>query len=185
MTGDLTQELQFDIEPLDPTKHDRAAFSCGSTNIDNFLKQTAKKQQKDGFTRVWVAVPTGGTKILGYYAMNTHAIEIEDLPESYKKRLRHDHVPAAYISMLGVDQTCQGRGLGTTLLMNAFKKILVIAKTVGIHAVVLDVLDDKDDKAISKRIKFYKSFGFTPFSDHPLRMYITVKTIEQAFTASR
>ena len=38
-----------DIEPFDPVRHDRTVFSCGSDRVDNYLKRTAKKHQKDDF----------------------------------------------------------------------------------------------------------------------------------------
>jgi len=31
------------IEPLDPDRHDRAAFSCGVDQVDNFFRKTANK----------------------------------------------------------------------------------------------------------------------------------------------
>ena len=55
------------IEPLDPSTHDRAAFSCGTVRLDNFLKRTARKHQAGDLTRVWVATENGAD-ILGYYA---------------------------------------------------------------------------------------------------------------------
>ena len=40
------------MEPLDPRRHDRAAFSCGAVRLDNFLERTARKHQAGDFTRV-------------------------------------------------------------------------------------------------------------------------------------
>ena len=80
MTADPTPESRFKIEPFDPKRHDRAVFSCGVNQIDNFLKRTAKKHQKGDFTRVWVAIQPPEQRVLGYYAINSHAIETGDLP---------------------------------------------------------------------------------------------------------
>ncbi len=63
------------IEPLNPRKHDRAAFSCGTARLDNFLKRTARKHRAGDFTRVWVATKSGQTGILGYYALNAHTLK--------------------------------------------------------------------------------------------------------------
>ena len=46
---------RISIEPLDPRRHDRTGFSCGTARLDNFLKRTARKHQAGDFTRVWVA----------------------------------------------------------------------------------------------------------------------------------
>ena len=63
------------IEPLDTAKHDRAVFSCGVDQIDNFFKRLANQQQKREFTKVWVAVSTDNeSAVLGFYATNSHSI---------------------------------------------------------------------------------------------------------------
>ncbi|AYD04890.1 hypothetical protein NCHU2750_55200 (plasmid) [Neorhizobium sp. NCHU2750] len=92
------------IEPLDPSKHDQAAFSCGVTPLDNFIKKTANKLTKADNLRVWVM--TGdGISIIGFYAINAHSIDYQDLPETFSRNWPgHGSIPAAYISMIGRDQ---------------------------------------------------------------------------------
>ena len=41
-------------------------LSCGTGRLDNFLRFSARKQQKDDFTRVFVAVGEGSSGVLGY-----------------------------------------------------------------------------------------------------------------------
>jgi hypothetical protein len=43
------------IEAFDPGLHDTKDFCCGSDSQDNFLCRTAKRQQHDGYTRLYVA----------------------------------------------------------------------------------------------------------------------------------
>ena len=71
---------RISITPLDPEKHDRASFSCGTVRLDNFLKRSARKHQSGDFTRVWVATEGGRDEILGYYALNAHSLEGEGFP---------------------------------------------------------------------------------------------------------
>ena len=42
------------IEAFDPGLHDTKDFRCGSDSQDNFLRRTAKRQQRDGYTRLYV-----------------------------------------------------------------------------------------------------------------------------------
>lgn len=183
MTDEAAREARFKIEPFDPQGHDRTAFSCGVTQIDNFLKRTAKKHQKGDFTRVWVAVRPPERKILGYYAINGHAIETGDLPEALRKRApRHGQVGAAYLSMIAVDVAARGRGLGRILLADALKRVAAVAGEIGIFAVVLDVLDDGDANAMARRRRFYQAFGFVSFPSQPLRMFLPVQTIRDSLT---
>jgi GNAT superfamily N-acetyltransferase len=43
------------IEAFDPDLHDTKDFRCGSDSQDNVLRRTAKRQQRDGYTRLYVA----------------------------------------------------------------------------------------------------------------------------------
>ena len=47
------------IESFDPGRHDRTGFSRGRDRLDYFLRLSARKQQKDDFTREFVAVADG------------------------------------------------------------------------------------------------------------------------------
>ncbi len=180
MTNDTEQEDKIAIEPFDPGKHDRTAFSCGSDPIDNFLQRTAKKHQKGDFIRVWVAVRPDSPNVIGYYSINSHAIMADDLPKKFTRNApRHGGIGAAYISTFGVHAKLQGAGIGTLLIADALKRIARLSEEVGIFAVVLDVLDEGDEETRNKRHDFYRRFGFIDFPSHPLRMFLPVKTIRQ------
>lgn len=171
-------ERDIRIEPFDPSQHDRAAFSCGTPRVDNFLQRSAKKHQKGDFTRVWVAVNANKAPVLGFYALNAHAIEADNLPERFTKHApNHGNIPAIYLSMFGVDQKTQGQGLGRVLLADALKRATTVSQQIGLAVVVLDVLDDGDQHSIEKRYRFYEAFGFTSFPSRPLRMFIPTATI--------
>lgn len=56
-----------------------------------------------------------GTKgeLIGFYATNAHAIDYSELPDrSARDRPAHGGIPAAYISMVGVDTRFQRQGYG-------------------------------------------------------------------------
>ena len=48
------------IEAFDPGLHNTKDFRCGSDSQDNFLRRTAKRQQRDGYTRLYVATDATG-----------------------------------------------------------------------------------------------------------------------------
>ena len=180
MAAEEPGPLRVAVVPLDAATHDRAAFRCGNEPIDNFLKRTARTHQQGDFTRVWVAVAPRDAKILGYYAVNAHAVEGNDLPQALTgKATRHGAVPAAYLSMLGVDLSVRGRGLGKVLLADALKRIALISEQLGIAAMVLDILDDGDRAAVARRWAFYESFGFTAFPSQPMRLFLPTRTVRE------
>ena len=169
------------IEPLDPQRHDRAAFSCGTIRLDNFLKRTARKRQARDFIRVRVATELGSAGILGYYALNAHALEGDDLPADLtKKAPRFGGIPAVYLSMIAVDRRCQGRGLGRILLADALSRAAAVADQVGLKAVVLDVIDDGGPEIMERRRAFYAGMGFRPLPSRPARMFISIATVRNA-----
>ena len=167
------------IEPLDPHKHDWA-FSCGIARLDNFLKWTARKHQAGDFTRVWVATENGAA-ILGYYALNAHALEGEALPDHLAKHApRSDSIPAVYLSMIAVDHRYQGRGLGRFLLADALTRVVGAADQIGLKAVILDVIEDGGAEITERRRAFYAAMGFQSLPSRPLRMFISIETVRKA-----
>lgn len=167
------------IEPFDPGRHDRSGFSCGTDRLDNFLWFSAKKQQKDDYTRVFVAVAEGSPEtILGYYAMNAHAVTTGDLGADRPRRPPNTgSIPALYLSMIAVDRTEQGKGIGSDLAVDALYRALNVAGEVGLKLVVLDVIDDGGNEAFVRRREFYRRLGFRSFRGRPERMFIATDTI--------
>lgn len=178
---DPRDALTVTIEPFDPKKHDRAAFSCGSERIDNYLKRTAKKHQKDDFARIFVAVRSGEAVVLGYYSINAHAVEGQDLPERLAQRApRHGQIPAAYLSIIGVDQSMQGLGLGQVLMVDALKRMISLSEEIGLAVVILDVLQEGSDADIQRRAAFYQRIGFQALPSRPSRMFFAIQDIRAA-----
>ena len=171
---------QISIELFDPKKHDRRAFSCGTDRLDNFLKRTARKHQAGDFTRVWVATYREQAEILGYYAINAHSLQSDDLPATLTKNApRFGGIPAAYLSMIATDRRHQGQGIGRVLLADALRRALKAADQIGLKAVVLDVIDDGGAEIEQKRRAFYTSMGFRSVPSRPQRMFISIETLRR------
>lgn len=170
-------EPKFVIEPLDPARHDRAAFSCGVEQVDNFFRRTAGKLAAADNVRVFVMTTAEG-EVIGFYAVNAHAVDYRDLPPKFARtRPGHGSIPAAYLSMIGVDKRHSGHGYGGDLLADALTRIATAADSVGIAIVMLDILDDGDAALIARRKALYEGYGFTPLPSHPLRLFLPVATV--------
>jgi GNAT superfamily N-acetyltransferase len=166
------------IAPLDPSRHDRAAFSCGIAQVDNYFRKTANKLAQAGNVRVYVLTGPDGA-LIGFYATNAHAIHYPELPEKFRRdRPGHGYIPAAYISMIGVDLRYQGRGFGADLLVNCLRRIATAADEIGIRMVLLDVLDCGDPARTERRKRLYASYGFAPFASNDLRMYLPMRDVQ-------
>lgn len=165
------------IEPFNPAKHDRTAFSCGVEQVDNYFSKTANKLAKADNVRLYV-MTTGEGALVGFYAMNAHAVEYGELPAKYARaRPGHGQIPAAYISMIGVDQRFAGNGFGGDLLVDGLSRIARAADEIGIAVVMLDVLDCGDPELVEKRLRLYTGYGFASLTSQPLRLFMPIATI--------
>lgn len=169
------------IEPFDPGKHDRTAFSCGIDQVDNFFKKTANKLSKADNLRVWVMTGPDGT-VIGFHAVNAHSIDYHDLPSRYARtRPGHGRIPAAYIAMIGVDRGFQGQGYGGDLLIDCLRRLAQASETLGVAVVMLDVLDCGDAKQTERRMQLYKAYGFQVLPSHPRRLFLPMATVKALF----
>jgi GNAT superfamily N-acetyltransferase len=66
----------------------------------------------------------------------------------------------------------QGQGLGTQLLIHACKQTLSVADLVGVCLFEVHTLHDKARS-------FYAKYGFVPFLDDTMRMFLTIDAIRQ------
>jgi ribosomal protein S18 acetylase RimI-like enzyme len=168
---------EFLIEPFDPERHDRAAFSCGIEPVDNYFQKTANKLAKADNVRLFVMLAPDGA-LIGFYAINAHSVNYTELPPKFARtRPSHGNILAAYISMIGRDQRFKGSGYGGDLLVDALRRIAAAAESLGIAVVMLDVLDCGDPARVARRKALYEGFGFLPLPSRGLRMFLPMVTV--------
>jgi ribosomal protein S18 acetylase RimI-like enzyme len=178
----ITASARHIIEPFDAARHDRTAFSCGVEQVDNFFKRTANKLAKADNVRLFVMTGSDGG-VIGFYALNAHAVDYADLPPQYARaRPGHGQIPAAYISMIGVDARYAGQGFGGDLLVDGLRRIARAADAIGIAVVMLDVLDCGQPELVARRVKLYSGYGFAPLPSQPLRLFLPIGTMRRLLT---
>ena len=162
------------IEPLGKI-HDRAAFYCGSDELDTYLRERASREARKQISTSFVLVEDGDNAVIGYYSLSATSILLDDLPEKTAKKLpRYPDVPATLLGRLAVDMHHKGRGYGEVLLVDALRRAFQAATDVASCAVVVDA---KDDQACL----FYEHYGFIRFPDYALRMFLPMQTIASLF----
>jgi hypothetical protein len=167
------------IEPFDPARHGRTAFSCGVELVDNFFRKTANKLVKANNLRVYVMVGVEG-ELIGFYAINAHKVDYADLPSRYaRNRPGHGAIPAIYVSMIGVNTRFAGQGYGGDLLADCLKRIARIAEELGVSVVMFDVLDDGNPKLIDKRKRLCTGYGFAPLPSNDMRLFLPMAAVQQ------
>lgn len=164
------------IEPLG-RRHERGAFSCGNTELDEWFRLRASQDEKRNVARVFVAVDDE-LGVVGFYSLSTYTLAIEDLPEELARKLpRYDAIPAALIGRLAREERARGRGVGELLLADAVRRIVGVGDTVAVFAIVVDA---KDERAV----EFYRAFGFQPFASRPRRLFLLTSTARKALLAT-
>jgi GNAT superfamily N-acetyltransferase len=151
-------------------QHDRTTFGCGQPLLDDWLKLRAGQYEKKNLARTYVAVRPGDTAVRGYYAISSHRVAFEALPDDQAKGLPRIDVPVILLGRLAVDRSCQGQGLGALLLIDALRRAQFLADRIGIRALEVDAIDDAARD-------FYQRFGFTPLADAPRHLYLPLQAI--------
>ena len=162
MNPDVTVELLTET-------HDRVSFDCGEPSLNEYLQRFARQNADNFLGRTYVAVVAGETRIQGYYTISSASVVREDLPE---KRLPRYPIPVVLMGRLAVDRQSQGQGFGEFLLLDALKRSARLAQHLGIHALVVDALNE------SAR-SFYRKYGFLEAANDPMRLYLPIKKFLQ------
>ena len=79
-------------------------------------------------------------------------------------------IPAVLLGRLAVDRSVQGKKLGEYLLIDALKRVAAASATIGVHAVVVDALNER-------AAAYYLGFGFAAFHGHPLTLFLPLETV--------
>ena len=108
--------------------------------------------------------PTGA--VAGYYTFAATSIPPTELPPDEPKRLpRYPLLPAGLVGRLAVDERFRGRGLGSSLVVDA------IARAARAELAIFSlVVNAKDDTAA----QFYAHLGFRRFASQPMTLYLSV-----------
>ena len=161
----------YSVEPLGPN-HDRAAFSCGVSELDAYLHRQASQDQKRNLAAVFI-LTADGKSVVGFYTLSAHTILAADLPLDMAKKLPRYPIPVTLLGRMAVARSLQGQGWGEFLLLHALKRALIGSRQGASWAVVVD--------AKTGAREFYLYQDFTPTPDRPDRLVLPMKTIEQMF----
>jgi GNAT superfamily N-acetyltransferase len=153
-------------------EHDRTGFDCGQPALDDWLKQRAGQFDQRDLARTYVAVRGQQSAVLGYYAISSHRVRREDLPDGQAKGLPRIDVPVILLGRLAVDRRVQGQGLGALLLIDVLRRAERLAEQLGVRAVEVDAIDDAARK-------FYEKFGFVPLLDNPQHLFLPMSIIRK------
>jgi GNAT superfamily N-acetyltransferase len=147
-------------------------FACGTSVLDEYLKRYAKGNHRKNIGKTFVLIQN--LEVVGYYSLSMGSIEFQYLPKNWQSRLPKYPVPIARIGRLAVAIKAKGQGLGKFLLIDAFHRVRNASMNVAAYATIVDA---KDVNAA----KFYLHFGFIPFENEPLTLFLPLSTFDELF----
>jgi GNAT superfamily N-acetyltransferase len=101
---------------------------------------------------------------------------LDELPPDIAKKLpNYPLVPATLLGRLAVSREHQGQKLGTLLLMDALYRSLKNSAQVASLGVVAEAIDEAARR-------FYLHHEFIELAEHPRKLFIAMKTIQQALS---
>ena len=151
---------------LDARLHDRAGFHCGVPALDDYLRKYAAQQNAKGISTVFVLMDDAApSKILGFHTLSAAQVGVQQLSDTERKKLPRYPVPCFRMGRLARTIESRGAGLGEVLIGCAVDRCLHARSLVGAYALLVDA---KDEKAKS----FYQRYGFIPYVDAPMSLYL-------------
>jgi len=155
------------VELLQPF-HDRKVFDCGKPVLNEFLQRHARQNadRNVGVTHVVVA-SSGSPHILGYYTLVTRTVDSGVVPTK-------GPVAVVLLGRLAVDQRFQGQGIGKLMLLRALRQTAEASLVIGIHALVLDALDDH-----AREWYMSLGWGFQALRDDSRHLFLPIGTIRK------
>lgn len=156
---------------------DRANFDCEVDALNRYLKYQASQDVKKDVCSCFVAIDAQTDSLAGFYTLSGGGVPLQSFPEDIVKKLpKYPVVPIALIGRLAVDKAYKGKKLGSALLIDALTR--VIDNPIKVHSLVVDAKDEKSSL-------FYQHFGFIPFKDTSLKLFLPIKTATNAREKSR
>lgn len=152
--------------------HDRRDFDCGTPALDRYLCDHAGRDERRDVAACFVLFdPSDPDRVVGYYTLSSHAIELAALPPQLVRRLpKYGLVPTVLLGRLAVDRRRQGQGIGAFLLHDAFGRVLRLRTEAGVWAIVVDAIDETT-------AAFYRRHDFEPLPADPRRLFMPIRRL--------
>lgn len=148
------------------------SFRCGDETLDDYVTSGNLKRAIKSENLHATAMCNEQMELIGFMTVG-YAL-IDKARVNTTKGNQPKQLPVAKIFMIGVDESHQGRGLGTDLMLEAFTKAVTVHTNIPLKGVYLDAAPGK--------ATFYSDmFGFEALEDEGANgttpMYIPIENV--------
>lgn len=158
-------------QPL-KTNHQVGGFDSGNVVLNRWLQRQALKNEQLGASRTYVVCCE--QQVIGYYAIATGSIEHDGLPGKLRRNMP-DPLPVLVLGRLAVDIKWQQQRIGRGLLKDAVLRSCLIAKQVGVSALLVHCISDEAKQ-------YYLNHGFVESTIAPMTVLLRLKDALQYLT---
>ena len=166
----------LDPQPLG-NEHRLSGFESGVRSLDIWLIKHAHAAAGAGSARTYVVLDAERERVVGYHALTVASLEHSEATERAQKGMPQHPIPAMLLARLAVDETVQGKGIGTFLLKDAMSRSLSVAEQAGMRLMLVHAINDQART-------FYEHFGFEASPTDPKNLQLLIKDIRLAFDES-
>ncbi len=140
------------------------SFDSGDSQLDEWLKRRALKNELEGASRIYVLC--AGELVVAYYCLANGAVA-QTVATGRVRRNMPDPIPVTVFGRLAVDRHWQGKGIGRALLRDAILRTLKASEIAGIRAILVHAISE-DAK------QFYEKCGFNASPVDPMTLMVKV-----------
>jgi GNAT superfamily N-acetyltransferase len=154
--------------------HVVSGFVSGQGSLDSWLQNRAVKSDATGASRTYVTTLTGTNIVAGYYSLAASAVELETVPGKVRRNMPAP-IPVVLLGRLATHQFHQGKGLGRSLLYDAFLRVTGAADVIGVRALLVHAIDETVPL-------FYRHHGFEPSPLDEQTLFLTLDALRASIT---
>ena len=108
-------------------------FACGNDEIDDFLINKARINNKTKFSKIYTFTTIEDNRIIAYFTLSASQCNVGDARIFGKNNL-----PATLLGQLGVDNKYKGRNLGKKMISLALEKAYQASKIVASRLLLVE-----------------------------------------------
>ena len=142
-------------------------FRCTEPELELWLKQRARRNQRDGASRCFVCCEDD--RVVGYYALAAGAI-VHAVATGNVRRNMPEPIPVVVLGRLAVSVSYARRGIGAGLLKDAVLRSRRLASELGIRAMLCHAISE-DAK------QFYAHHGFVESPIEPMTLMLNLSKL--------
>jgi len=179
-------EKELSIEILN-ARYNLAPFDSGSTELNNFLKNDALKEQHELLSKTHLCFYKD--RVAGFITLTADSVQVRLPPKGNDKKrefnldpsqliddCNYPAYPCILIARLATDKKLHESGIGSHLLSLAIG--FALDGPLGCRYLSVDPKEESEESK-KKPEDYYKKFGFNYWTQSKRRMYLNMRDVAQ------